>query len=233
MSSTRRRRGRRGSAEKTKTRSRGPYPGSRVSSTFLLLTEGRGLYTHPGNREEAERPRHVGGGSDADGALVVHGAFAAQVHPAPFAGGTGTGRGAAIPSGAQDRRGHRRGAFGGRGAFAGDARDGWVGAAQRGDTGRAAGSLADGFRRRCALRGAEPAPRAGTDCLRDDYTGGGDRADFDDLQHGGRADLPAVPGAASGERGQPGEHFARRRLRAFLVSRIPGHRGATRRATTG
>ena len=73
-------------ARMDRRRRREAYP----THTFLLLTEGRGLYTHPGNREEAERPRHVGG-SDAGGALVVHGAFAAQVHSAPFAGGAGTG----------------------------------------------------------------------------------------------------------------------------------------------
>ena len=43
------------------------------------------------------------------------------------------------------------------------------------------------------------------------------------FQHGGCADLPALPGAASGRRGQPGEHFTRQQLRQFLVSRIPGH----------
>ena len=43
------------------------------------------------------------------------------------------------------------------------------------------------------------------------------------VQHGRCADLPAVPGAASGRRGHAGEHVTRQQLRAVLLSRIPGH----------
>ncbi len=58
-------------------------------------------------------------------------------------------------------------------------------------------SLADGFPRRRALRDPEPAPDARTDRGRGDHDRAGDRDDRDAFQHARRADLQAVPRAAS------------------------------------
>ncbi len=58
-------------------------------------------------------------------------------------------------------------------------------------------------------RHPEPAPHRRADGVRRDHAGAGDRVDLDELQHGGCADLQAVPRAASGRRGQAGEHFTR------------------------
>ena len=58
-------------------------------------------------------------------------------------------------------------------------------------------SLADGLRRRRALRGPEPAPHARADRVRRRHDRAGDRDDRDAVQHARRADLPAVPGAAT------------------------------------
>src|SRR5205085_1031794 len=51
----------------------------------------------------------------------------------------------------------------------------------------------------------------------DDHACAGDRDDLDHFQHDGCADLQALPRAASGRRGQSGEHFTRQQLRRFLV----------------
>ena len=69
----------------------------------------------------------------------------------------------------------------------------------------------------------QPAPHPRADRVCGDHAGAGDRVHLDELQRGGCADLPALPRAASGRRGQSGEHLTRQQLRQFLVSRIPGH----------
>ena len=61
----------------------------------------------------------------------------------------------------------------------------------------------------------------------------GDRLDDDTVQHGRCADLQAVPGAAPGQRPDPGEHDPRQRVR--LASRIASTRtsATTRRSYDG
>ena len=83
--------------------------------------------------------------------------------------------------------------------------------------------LADGLRRRRALRDPEPAPHARADRVRRGHDRARDRDDRDAVQHARRADLPAVPRAAPGRRGHAGEHVPRQRLRHVLLSRVPGH----------
>ena len=55
----------------------------------------------------------------------------------------------------------------------------------------------------------QPAPHPGTHRVCRHHARAGDRVHFHQLQRGGCADLPAVPRAASGRRGQSGEHFTR------------------------
>ena len=83
---------------------------------------------------------------------------------------------------------------------------------------------------RYAVRSLRRAP--GADGVRGDDAGARHRHDVGDLQHGGRADLPALPRAASAQCRHAREHLARQRLRPLLLPRIPRHPRATRRATT-
>ena len=79
-------------------------------------------------------------------------------------------------------------------------------------------SLADGFRRRCALRHPQSAPHPRTYRVRGDHARARNRHDLGDIQHGRCADLPALPRAASERRRHSGEHYTRQQLR--LVSPI-------------
>ena len=67
--------------------------------------------------------------------------------------------------------------------------------------------------------------------VRGDYARAGDRDDLGDVQYGGCADLQALPRAASGQRGHAGEHVARQQLRLFPIANI-WTSAATRKATT-
>ena len=150
----------------------------------------------------------------------------------PPPGGARARRGAAVPPRAQDRGGHRRG------LSPEEARDRALramgGLEQRKEEMRDARAhpLADGLRRRHALRAPQPAPHARADRVRGGYARARDRHDGDAVQHARRADLPALPGAGPGQRGHAGEHLPRQQLRPVLLPRVPRHPRHTRRATT-
>ena len=172
--------------------------------------------------------RHAGaeplrGLGHAHRTLVVQGSAAAEVDLPPPPGRDRARRGAPVPPGAQDPGRPRRRPFTGRGALPGPARDGRARAAEGRGPGHARHPLAHGFRRRRALRGAQPPPHARPGSLRGGHDRPGDRDDRDALQHARCAGLPAVPGAGSRQRGHAGRHLARQRLRSVLLSRVPRH----------